>query len=180
MADINCPDGCEEALPIQEFDDCAPELNLSQIEELYYGKGNAAAFADVASPVEWAARLDQAAAGDKIRKLIGIGGKAKPTAVVKEFSKRRKKVTNRNHSLSFKVDETNQANDDAVRALQCGQILTIWYKAGGQMYGGNNGIRKVFVDAGAVLGEGNDDTLIYDYLFEWSSLIAEERCVSPI
>lgn len=179
MANIVCPEGCDVALPEQEFDLCAPEVNDSQITEVFYAKGNAAPFTDWKSPVEWATRLDQVAVGDKIRKLVGIGSKPKPTAATKEISKQRKITTNRSHSISFKIDETNQKNHDAMRLHQCGGFYTIWYKSGNTLNGGNEGI-VVSVDPGEVLGEGNEDSIILDYLFEWKNKHSPERCLSPI
>lgn len=183
MAEILCPTDCEVALPVQKFDECAPEVNLSQIKKVYYAKGNAEPFEDVSDPLEWATRLSQTAVvanEDKIRTLIGIGSKPKPSPSVKEISNGRKITTNRAHQVGFKVDETNQENHDAVRHIQCGGVYTIWYETmSGHLFGGNAGI-KVSVDAGEVYGEGNDDTMIYDYVFEWKNKLSEERIVSPL
>jgi len=183
MAEILCPEDCEVALPIQEFDKCNPQINLSQITDILIAKGDAAPFEDVADPVEWAARLSQTdvtAGSDKIRRLTGIGSKAKPGAVTRALSKGRNVVINRNHSLNFKLDETNQANYDAMREHQCGGIYTIWYiTAGNNLFGGNNGI-KVGLEAGPVLAESEDEIEILDYIFDWKNKFSEERVVSPI
>ncbi|WP_343320177.1 hypothetical protein [Sphingobacterium multivorum] len=183
MALLNCPSDCEEAtLPAFAFDTCAPEVNESQISELYFAPGNASPFTDVSSATEWATRLGNTpSAGKDIRVLTGMGSKPKPTATTVAISGRRKKVTNRVHTLTFKVDETNQANHDALRALQCGGQYTIWYAtSGGLLYGGNSGVKKVFIDAGDVHEEGDDAIITHEYTCEWNNLHSPERVVSPL
>lgn len=180
MADLLCPEDCEVALPAGKFDECAPEVNDSQINVLLIAKGDAVPFEDWSDPLEWAARLDQAAVGDKIRKLTGIGSMAKPSAAVRNISNGRKLVTNRGRAVNFKVDETNQLNYDAMRGFQCGGIYTVWYGTiGGLLFGGNEGI-KVSIDAGEVLPEGDEEIMILDYLVEWKNKISPERIVSPL
>ncbi|WP_313515661.1 hypothetical protein [Sphingobacterium sp.] len=183
MANINCPSGCEEAaLPAFVFDDCAPEVNPSQIAKVYFAPGNAAPFTDVSSPTEWATRLgNTVAAGKDIRFLTGIGSKPKPTASVVNISGRRKKTTNRAHALTFKVDETNQANHDALRTIQCGGTYTVWFETfGGLLFGGNEGIKNASIDAGDVMDEGDEAIIIHEYLIEWNNLHSPERVVSPL
>ncbi|WP_313418841.1 hypothetical protein [Sphingobacterium multivorum] len=183
MAKITCPVGCEEAaLPAFVFDDCAPEVNASQIAKVYFAPGNAAPFTDASSGIEWATRLGNSATeGKDIRVLTGIGSKPKPTATTVNISGRRKKTTNRAHSLTFKVDETNQANHDAMRTIQCGGIYTIWFETfGGLLFGGNEGIKNAFIDAGDVMEEGDEAIITHEYLIEWNNLHSPERVVSPL
>lgn len=183
MAKLTCPSGCEEAaLPAFVFDDCAPEVNPSQIAKVYFAPGNAAPFTDVASPTEWATRLaNSVAAGKDIRVITGIGSKPKPTASTVALSMRRKKITGRAHALTLKVDETNQANHDAMLHIQCGGLYTIWFETfGGLLFGGNDGIRDASIDVGDVMEEGDQGIIIHDYLIEWNNLHSPERVVSPL
>lgn len=183
MANLTCPSGCEEAaLPAFVFDNCAPEVNPSQIAKVYFAPGNAAPFEDVSSPVEWATRLANAVeVGKDIRVLTGIGSKPKPTPSISPISGRRKKVTGRAHALTLKVDETNQANHDAMRHIQCGGVYTVWFETyGGLLFGGNEGIQNSSIDAGDTMDEGDEAFIIHEYLIEWNNLHSPERVVSPL
>ncbi len=190
MAIITCPADCEEvALPAFQFDECKEELNSSQIMWLYIALPSAPAFTDVSDPVEWATRLgnlpepeegEPANPAADIRFLKGIGDKPKPTSNTVEVSGRRTKVISRTHSLTFRVDNTNQVNHDGMRLLQCGGDVKIWYGTiDGLLFGGNDGI-KSFVDPGANHGGGNTDVINHEYAFQWTNLLDPERVESPL
>lgn len=181
MAEILCPEDCEVALPVQKFDECNPEINKSQITDIFYTKGNATPFTDVTDPVEWAARLSQTdvASPDSIRRLTGIGSKAKPTSTTRAISGGRTVTINRAHSINHVIDETNQENHDAMRNHQCRGTYTMWYKAGNLIFGGNSGIKVTF-DPGAVLDGGDEGVIVLDYVITWNNLFDEERAISPI
>ncbi|GGH24581.1 hypothetical protein FAZ19_16320 [Sphingobacterium alkalisoli] len=182
MASIICPEDCEQVLPSFKFDNCAPEINNSQIHKVYFAKGNAPAFTDVSLATEWAARLGNDSTNEEhdIRVLTGIGSIPKATPSVVNISGRRKKTTSRAYALTFRVDETNQDNHDAMRNIQCGGIYTIWYETiGGLLFGGNEG-KQSSIDAGGSHGEGDDDIINHEYLIEWNGLHDPERVVSPL
>lgn len=181
MAEITCPTDCEVTLPVFKFDDCAPEVNQSQIAFIYLAAGNAPAFEDVSDPSEWASRLGNGEdPQNDIRKITGIGSKPKPTPSVTNISLKRKITTDRAHAITFRVDESNEENHDATLTIQCGGTYKIWYQTlGGLLFGGDEGI-KVTIDAGEVLGEGDDDVINYEYLIEWNKKHSPERIVSPM
>jgi len=182
MAKIVCPTTCEAVLPSFKFDECNPEINNSQISKIYFKPRNAPPFADVSDPTEWAARLgnDSTEEDHDIRVLTGIGSLPKPTPAVANISLRRKRTTNRAYALTFRVDETNQANHDGMRQLQCGGDYTIWYETiGGLLFGGNEGI-DANIDVGGNHGEGDDDIINHEYLFDWNNLHDPERVKSPL
>lgn len=183
MAKITCPQECEEVVaPAFNFDNCEVERNSSQLQWLYITTPDAPPFTDWSDPTEWAARLgnDPAVEDHDIRFLEGIGEIPKPTANTAEVSGRRTIVISRSRTITFRVDNTNDVNHDAMRLLQCGGDIKIWYATiDGLMYGGNEGI-GVFVDPGAVHGGGNNDIINHEYAMQYSALIDPERIKSPL
>ncbi|WP_437918595.1 hypothetical protein [Sphingobacterium sp. LRF_L2] len=183
MAIITCPETCEEVeAPKFDFDNCNEEANAAQIAWLYITTPDAPSFTDWKTPTEWAARLgnDPTVEGHDIRFLKGIGEIPKPTANTVAVSGRRTKVVGRSRTITFRVDNTNEVNHDAMRKLQCGGDIKIWYGTiDGLLYGGNDGI-DVFVDPGASHGSGDTDIINHEYAISYSALLDPERTKSPI
>ncbi len=181
MAAPTCPTDCSsQTLPVVNFNNCAPEINASEIEEIFMGKADDAAFADWSDAAEWATRLSQSATtAGKIRRLSVIGDKPAPNTVKKTVSKQRELVTKRTHTINFDVDETNDDNYDAMRQVQCGGLYLIWYKTrGGYLYGGDSGI-LMSLDAFDLLARGDEDEK-FQYTGTWEDKFDPERIASPI
>ena len=183
MAEVICPTGCEDALPIFSFDDCAPEFNRSEIRWLYLSLPTAESFTDVEDPTEWATRLvDELPAeptGDEIIAVRVIG--SKPLATANEIVTSHGTVNfNPEHSITFRIDDTNQANYDAMRLIQCGLKLKFWYgTTGGKIYGGNDGVIGSFT-IGDQLDEGEDSLEIFSGTVTWRSQQDPDRGENPI
>lgn len=180
MANPVCPTDCSTALPSVLFDVCAPEINLSEIQYIYIGHGNAAPFTLITDPTEWAGRLSQTATGDKIRTLTVVADKPAPAKAEKDISLGRKVVLNKTHTLNVTIDETGTLNHDFVRNLECGGKYRIWYETqGGLLYGGAAGIyADVFLDV--ILARGREEHGTIAGQITWRSKFTEERVVSPI
>ena len=74
MSNPLCPNDCDQPLAAVEFDDCAPEINLSEIKRVFIAKGSAATFNNWAQAQEWTDRLSQRGDdADAIRELTVIG-----------------------------------------------------------------------------------------------------------
>lgn len=184
MADPICPLDCVAPLPELHFSDCAPEINLSEIRKIYITKSTAAAFDDWTLPSEWATRIANedpvTPAGDEIRVLTVIADKPAPSSNVIDISGGRKFTSNKSHSISFDIDETNDVNYEAMRLMQCGGSLNMWYEtAGHKLYGGNTGI-PITVDISDVLGRGVNEIEKFTGTLSWERKFDAERTDSPI
>lgn len=182
MANPICPSGCDSPLPSVSFSQCAPEINASEIQSVFVAKANTAPFADWTAPTEWAARLDQTAAGDdKIRQLTITGDKPQPTVNTREISGGRTITTDKTHVVNITMDETNQINHDFIRYMECGGQVVIWYQTkSGHLFGGNTGIKGVNLVLDMVLNRGADEIMVFSGTATWRSKFTEERTVSPI
>lgn len=182
MATITCPTGCETALPVVKFNDCAPAINLSEIEKIYIAKPIAAAFSDVAIATEWSTRLSETSVtgDDSIRPLVVIADKPQPSNVVKEISNGRRMNVRKDHTINVTIDDVSDENYEFMRTLECGGQVKFWYQtAGGYLYGGNDGIQGTIVLDG-VLNRGRDEIETLTGTITWSAKFSPERVVSPI
>jgi hypothetical protein len=176
-----CATGCDNALdqlPDWSFSECAPEVNAGEIEKIYMGiPGNV--FTDWKLATEWNTRLTSTTA-TKLVVLTVLGEKPRPTQNSKDISGGRKVQLDSDHVLNFTIDETNAANHEAVRQLECGGQFLFWYEtSGGLMFGGNDGI-QASIAAGMVIPLSRKDSLTYQGSISWSAKFTEERIVSPI
>lgn len=180
---IVCPTDCGTTLPPVKFDLCAPEIRLSEIQNVAVGNANAAPFTLVTDPTEWATRLDQSATtGDKIRMLTGIGSIPAPADTVQTISKNRTRITRRVRTLTLVIDEMNNENYDFVRTIECGgQSFRIWpiTDDGKELLGGNDGI---LASATAVVTYDTGEGAIQKatITFTWNSLQSPPRALNPI
>ena len=178
-----CASGCAPAgLPTVSFDDCQPEINHSEVEELFIAKTSAIDFTDWTSPSEWATRLSQSATstGNEIRRLTVIGDKPAAQPEKKVISKKRTIKLDATHTLNCEIDDTNNTNYTAMRSWQCsGNKAKIWYKTrGGKLFGGNSGI-TADTEFWDILARGDEHEKI-TAVFNWFSKFDPERCTSPI
>lgn len=181
MANPLCPTDCDSPLNEVEFDDCAPEINLSEIKRVFVAKPAAQAFTDWKVATEWTTRLNQAdTEPDSIRELIVIGDKPAPANVQKNISNNRIIQVGKDHTLNFTVDETNDKNYEFARSTECGGKYRIWYEThGGKMYGGNAGVRVNLV-MDTVLARGTDEIEAINGVATWRAKFSPERAPSPI
>jgi hypothetical protein len=179
MAAIVCPVDCTALLPAVVFSECNPELNASEIIEVYLAKGSAEPLTLWSDPAEWATRMALATA-EKIVQLVVSGDKPAPTSQIRDYSNFRKAVITKDHVLNFTIDETNVTNHDFVRNLECGGTYRMWYKTqSGHMFGGNEGV-ICSLDSNMVLNRGESEVITFETVATWKSKFTEERIVSPI
>jgi hypothetical protein len=176
-----CPTDCTTALGGVLFDDCAPNINPSEIKRVLVSKGNAAPFDDWTVATEWTTRLEMSgAAADPIRPLTVIGDKPAPSSVTKDISNNRKWVVGKDHTLNFTVDDVSDENYEFMRATECGGKYRLWYEThGGYLYGGNDGIKATIV-MDDVLNRGIDEIETLNGVATWRSKFSPERVKSPI
>jgi hypothetical protein len=176
-----CPSNCIANLPALLFSLCAPEVNNAQISKIFFTTvGNP--LTNWQSAVEWDSRLDNGLAGAaEIRTLIVVGELPIPTKQEKEISLGRIIEGIKERVINFDVDETNQTNHNALRALECntGNVL-IWFETRDHLlFGGNSGIEgKLSVDM--TIPKTYNDIILYSGTFKWKHRFTPERVASPI
>jgi uncharacterized protein YheU (UPF0270 family) len=189
MADIVCPTGCDDVVPVVSFDDCNPEFMESEIKKIYVASGGAIPFEDWSDATEWGERVSQSgtpptgstvAAKDLIRPLTVIGDKPEPTSVTRELSNRRTRTIGKDHTINFTIDELTQENRDFQRKTECGSAVRVWYEIhGGLMFGGNEGILGNLT-SNLVLARGTDEIALINGTVTWRSKFTEESIPSPL
>lgn len=182
MAIPTCPENCDSPLPVVSFSDCAPEVNLSEIEFVIIGKAEAADLSDETDASEWAARLDNddTSDSDKLRLLRVIGDKPAPTDQEQQISGGRVIVVDRTHTLNADIDETNQTNYDAVRTLQCGGEVKLWYVTrSGHVFGGKTGV-GASLKVSEILNRGENEIQRFNMVATWKSKFSPERALWPL
>lgn len=176
-----CPDNCADtalALPPVKFDDCNPEVNSGEIEEIFLGI-RGVGFTDINSAAEWASRL--AATDDtKLIRLTVIADKPRPAANSTTISGNRKRSLPAEHIINVTIDETNAINHAFIRSNQCSGNYQAWYKtSGGIGFGGNDGL-SAFLDLDMTIPRERAGFITYDGTLAWTSRFTEERTTLPI
>lgn len=182
LEQVVCPTNCGTSLPPVQFDPCTFDWRTSAIDQIAITQPDATPFTAVEDETEWAARLDQTVlTAGKIRLLHGVGTVNAPADVV--ITKGQKtRITKRNRSITFTINEMNDKNYDFVRAIECGgQRFQLWYFSndGVDGFGGVAGI-PVSATGTFVYGPNDGDILEATITFTWSALQSPPRFVSPI
>jgi hypothetical protein len=177
MANPTCPVDCGTPLPVHSFSDCAPEVNLSEIEWLLYTKASAPGITDIASVVEWTSRISNTSTSDNaIRQLRVTGDMPVPATQEIVISGQRRKVVDRTNTINADVDESNDTNHAGFRQLQCGGNFRIWFVTrSGHVFGGGTGIKDVSLTVNLVLGRGEQEIQKYLLVGTWKNLFMPER-----
>lgn len=172
-----CSPGCDNDLPIVSFDDCSPELNSGNITYLYVtNRGNP--LTDWTDLAEWAARLSNTSTDSSaIRQFRIIGSKPaadKPETVI---SGDRTYYGLATHTIDFRIDETNQINQDMLRQMECGGAFLIWYETlGGLRWGGDEGIEAT-IKLDEIIPESSSEFITFTGQAKWKAKFTPERIV---
>lgn len=185
--DIICPIDCTDAqIPTVRFDDCAPEINESEIEFVAIARSDADDFADVEDSTEWTTRIEQSATeiapdpDNSIRMLRVIGDKPAPEVQNRVVSGGRSLQTAKNHTLNVEVDETNIDNYEFARSTQCNPTYKLWYVTkAGKVYGGICGIKAQMV-LNLIQNRGDGEIEKYIGTVTWKDRIDPPRANFPL
>lgn len=183
MANPTCSSNCQADLAPVQFSDCNPVLAYSEIRRIFLAKSTAAPFADWTSATEWNTRLSETSitGDDYIRALTVIADKPAGAAVSKDISNGRKVTVGKDHTVNATIDDVSDLNYEFIRSLECGGRFKLWYEtAGGKMYGGNNGIGRVNIDANDILNRGTEEIETFTLTATWRDKFHPERTNSPI
>lgn len=168
-------------LPAVSFSDCNPDVNQSEIEDIFIASADADDHPDWTDPAEWATLLSQTltATGNEIRRLSVIGDKPAATAISVQAAKRKTIRIDATHVINFEIDDVSTENYAATLAMQAGVLMKVWYKTrGGFLFGGNTGIVAT-VDINPVLGRGDEIEKLVGTI-SWNSKTDPIRIASPI
>lgn len=182
MPNPTCAAGCGVNLPAVKFDDCTPEVVLSEIRRIFIAKKVAAPFNNWLAPGEWLTRLSQSSTtgDDYIRPLTVIGDKPAAADVFREISNGRRVVVGKDHTINFTIDDVSDENYEFMRALECGGEFKFWYETeGGKMYGDNTGF-TARVSMNDVLNRGRDEIETIAGVITWRTKFSPARGNSPI
>lgn len=170
-----------ETLGAVDFDFCAPEVALSEIQRIFLCKEGGAPFTDWTQPEEWTERISETNTGiDAIRALTVTGDKPAPAVTTKEISNGRKVNTRKEHTINATVDEVTDENHAFLQSVEGGRRYRMWYEtSGGFMFGGNGGIH-IEITGDMLLPRGAGEIMTYQYTITWVSPSTEERIQSPI
>jgi hypothetical protein len=191
ITSITCPVDCDTlVLPPVSFDDCEPQVKLSEFAYAYLALKDAAEFDDASQPTEWANRLSadstipegsDAQVVDLIRQLNIVGDMPAPSATEKDISGGRKIVTRTDRTVNLDIDEATALNYELTRSTECGYFkVRMWFETrGGILLGGNAGITGRLV-LRPIFGRGVDEIEKYTGTFTWTNNTSPDRCVSPL
>lgn len=178
--DITCPTSCASALPVADFNICAPVTNFGQISKIYF-TNDGYPLTDENDLVEWQTRAALLTANPaRIVELSVIGDK--PLAAGTEVPLSRGRVTTgaKDHIINFRIDETNPINYELMRALECGKTVRLWYETfGGLLYGGLKGV-LASITLGEVIPEGTSDLITLSGTAKWKDKFSPCRTDSPM
>jgi len=175
-----CQDGCQVNLPVWSFNDCSPDVNFGQIDRIYIAASGANDFVDWTSLAEWTSRLDNTTDDlQKVRFLNVIGTKPAAEGDPIEISRKRKITADKAHTITFRVDETDETNYDALRQLECDGNVELWYQAGKYLYGDNSGI-NAYVQLNDEIPENNEELNIFQGVATWDEQFHPDRITNPL
>jgi hypothetical protein len=175
-----CETGCLVELPPFSFNDCSPDVNFGQIDRIYFAARGANDFVDWTSLAEWTGRLDNTTDDlQKIRFLNVIGTKPAAEGDPIEISRKRKITAEKTHTVTARIDETNEENYDALRALECDGNVKMWYQAGKYLYGDNSGI-DAFIQINDEIPENNEELNVFQVSATWEAEFHPDRITNPL
>lgn len=175
-----CPTACSGALPKWEFDQCAPELKYSEIEEIFLARVTAAKI-DPGDLGSWVARTSsENSDSDHIERLTVKASIGDPDVDEQELSGDRKAIGFHSFVIEGIIDENNDANYLAMLQTQCNLTFKMWFKfADGDIYGGEDGI-KATVRMWESASDNRKELRVISFTAKWSDKFSPLRCKFPI
>lgn len=184
-----CPEDCGDfVMPDVVSEDCIDTIvsELSEIKELFIATVDPAdKTKPLGGPTDWTLKsawesVIANTGAAKVRRLFGIGDVAEPEKTTRTFHDNKTKVTSRKYTLTFDILSLHQTNYDAMRTLQCGGTLRIWFMDRGNfLYGGQDGIPVNINDAESIFERGADSYKKIVLKLDYTALCSPERTPSP-
>lgn len=178
-----CATDCTQSLPPTNFNQCAPNVNRSEIIRVFWAAEGSAPLTDWKSATEWNTRISQTKVDDidVIRVLTVVGDKPAPTSTPIRISGDREYTPYIEHTLNLVVDDTSDENYEFMRSTQCGGRGRLWYETiGGKMYGGNSGNTRSRLNLNNILAQGEAEIERITGTATWRDRTDPDRADSPI
>jgi hypothetical protein len=195
---LSCPTDCSSGnLPAFQTSFCNAAPKSSEIYALIFEPTDAATLltpaslvADMAVAADWTGKIDNSVTdGTKYKYLMGKGSQGDPTDTEIDGVKNAVVVTDRTRTVTFRIlDITSDATYDALRRMQCGDILPRFFilTKGGYIFGDKNvaapdrGIVPDSVKVTFPRAEGKDaiDTAVLTIVY--SGLTDPDRALNPL
>jgi len=185
---LTCPTGCNTQPPSVTADYCNPNVTNAQITTLYVEALNAAAFADITDPTEWATRLSQTGTNpDDIRTLHVIGAKTAATSNKIDLGNDKFTTVQKEHKLDLIIRETSDENYNFLKTTECGGNFKIAYIIGKYMFVNDDetgNIDNDLIEASIEINDQASNNFSDPYEFvvtvTWKSKFHPGRILNPI
>ena len=178
---ITCPTGCNNDVPAINMDECNPSVDFSEVDKLYMTAApDGCGLSDWTSAAEWATRIDNAGVAIcDIREWWVSGELPEPERNITPIDNEREVSSPMTFGLNLQVFDLDTDTYDALRILQCGLKVRIWYSAGGYMYGSTDGI-EASVIASHIVTKGSKEVNYGQLLIKWEADHNPERIDNPL
>ena len=178
---IVCPTDCDSYVPIWDFDECAPIVDVSEVNKIYLTAVDHP-LVDWTSLVEWEGRIDNDGVDvDDIRELWVSGELSEPEKNIIEIDNDREVSSPMSFNLTAEIFDNGEdsINYDALRWLQCGGRKLMWYAAGDYLYGGDSGIECDII-ADHIITKGQKEINKIQLIIKWDAKHSPERIANPM
>lgn len=166
-------------IPKVVFNDAKPNVNFGQIRDVYVAELGNPLTAMTKSHLE--SRINNAGDNaDDLRALTVIGSKEAPESSEINLSHDRTYRTPKMHTISARIDETNEQNYLFMQRLHERGInrLLMWFADDKFFFGGLQGV-EVSVDINHVIPESNEEVQYFEMTLKWKGNFPE-RNLNPL
>jgi len=176
---ITCPTGCNNDVPAINMDECNPQVDFSEVDKLYMTQIDYP-LTDWTDLAEWTARIDNDGTDvDDIREWWVSGELPEPEMNITEIDNSREVQSPMKFNLDLQVFDVDNDTYDAMRILQCGLRVLIWFSAGEFMYGSTDGIEATIVAAYPIT-KGSREANYIRLQVKWEASHHPERIDNPL
>ena len=175
-----CPTGCVGVPAENTYNFCTQTIVTGEVDHVFLSAGDAECFTNWALPGEWAVRISEDSLDpDTIRRYRGKGTLPEGTQDEVEISLFQKWYSEKTFVLPFEVEDVSDENYEAMRTMECNNLLKGWFSAGGYLFGGNCGL-DVSIKANYKIDAGCKTLHKIMLSFTWESQFSPQRTPNPI
>lgn len=176
---ITCPTGCDSYVPAINMDECAPAVDISEVNKIYMTK-EGEGLTDWTDLSEWTGRIDNDGTDDDdIREFWVSGEQAEPERNVTEIDNDREVSSPSSFEVNAEIFDVHTDTYDAMRQLECNFRVTFWYAAGDYLYGGTDGITAdIVVHYEITKGQKEINKIVMK--LKWDAEHHPERITNPM
>lgn len=177
-----CPDGCEDFLPLPPAVACRKPS--SDLIDMIFFANVGHPFADVTDVAEWNQRISTASTAvpaDAVRALkVYKGEKPAVTPTVAKTNWGGQIVFPSDRTITFVDQDSSLETREFYRELGgCGKDYLIWFRVGGILHGGNEGILAHFTASESITNTTDSPTKAWNVTVTWEA-DAEEPATEAV